>query len=176
MKNKLIAVGLLVLALVAASALILTGQEPEIGGTILKGAARPAIAVPDFRGSGDAQRLMNAFNTTLWDELEGSGVVKMVGKTFYPLNVPQQPSDFKPPTVSTPARRGQPPPAPTNNGPWLTDWSGPPVNANYLAFGYTAPQDGKLVLRGWLFNVGQPDLTRAQVIVTSDADRARATR
>ena len=50
------------------------------------------------------------------------------------------------------------------NGPWLTDWSGPPVNANYLAFGYTGGAGGRLVLFGWLYNVGQPDPTSAQVI------------
>jgi TolB protein len=50
------------------------------------------------------------------------------------------------------------------NGPWLTDWAGPPVNANYLAFGYTSTQNGQLVLRGWLYNLGQPDPASAQVI------------
>jgi TolB protein len=38
------------------------------------------------------------------------------------------------------------------------------VNANYLAFGYTGVQDGRLVLFGWLYNVGQPDPASAQVI------------
>jgi TolB protein len=42
--------------------------------------------------------------------------------------------------------------------------AGPPVNAGYLAFGYTAVQDGRLVLAGWLFNVTQPDVTSAQVL------------
>ncbi len=37
-----------------------------------------------------------------------------------------------------------------SQGPWLTDWSGPPPNANYLAFGYTAVQNNQIVLYGWL--------------------------
>jgi TolB protein len=38
------------------------------------------------------------------------------------------------------------------------------VNANYLAFGYTAVQNGQLVLYGWLYDVGQQTLQSAQVI------------
>src|SRR5262249_21476086 len=120
----------------------------------VSGGEKPAIAVPDFRGSGDAQKVMTTFNTTLWNELEGSGSLKMVAKTVYPLQVPQQPGDFKPPARA--AQRG--------NGMWLTDWSGPPVNANDLAFGYTAVQDDRLVLFGWLFNLSQSTPQSAQLI------------
>jgi TolB protein len=38
------------------------------------------------------------------------------------------------------------------------------VNADYLAFGYAAEQDGQIVLFGWLFNVRQPELASAQVL------------
>jgi TolB protein len=108
---------------------------------------------------------MGTFNQTLWSEIEQSGLFRMVPKTMYPLGIPQQPQDFKPP---------QPPPAsagkrgttvaPTGGGYWLTDWSGPPVNATYLAFGYTAIKESQLVLFGWFYNVSQNDLTNAQVI------------
>ena len=146
----------------------------NITGTI-SSAERPAIAVADMRGTGDAQRNMGIFNSTLWDELQNAGILKMVAKSVYPLEVPQRPQDFKPPAVPANARRGTPP---TRTGPWLTDWSGPPVSANYLAFGYTAVQDNRLVLYGWLFNTGQPDVASAQVIGklyfgTLDADGAK---
>jgi|SRR5579871_5815171 len=160
MNTKLIAAFLSALVLLTG-AFLLTGQE--IKGVITQG-DRPAIAVPDFRGSGDAQRLMNTFNGTLWDELSGSGLLKMVSKSLYPVEVPQQPSDFRAPATSTPVRRGQLPSQPVRLGPWLTDWSAPPVSANYLAFGYTSVQDGRLVLFGWLYNLSQPDTTSAQVI------------
>jgi TolB protein len=143
-----------------ARAFLLTAQD--INGVITQG-ERPAVAVPDLRGSGDAQQYMDGFNDTLWNELSGSGVLKMVAKSMYPLEIPQQPADFKPPTVTNPVRRGEQPRT-VKNGPWLTDWSSPPAAANYLAFGYTAVQDGRLVLFGWLFNVGQPDVQNAQVI------------
>lgn len=141
------------LAALASGALFLHAQNNRIVGTITQG-EKPVIAVPDFRGSGDAQRVMDTFNATLWDQLSGAGVLKMAPKSVYPLNVPQQPQDFKAPA----APRG------TSGGPWLTDWSGPPVSANYLAFGYTTAQDGQLVLRGWLYNLAQPDTASAQVI------------
>ena len=91
MKIKLIFASLAVLAI---GAIFVTGQD-RIGGTIVKPIGKPRIAVIDFRGAGDAQKLMTAFNTTLWDELSNSGVLEMVGKSFYPLDVPQQPQDFQ---------------------------------------------------------------------------------
>src|SRR5215472_9482914 len=96
--------------------------QQNITGVINKPAEKPVIAVPDFRGSGDAQRFMPTFNSALFGDLQNSGQLKMAAKTFYPLQVPQQPADFRQ------SAAGQ--------GLWLTDWSGPPVNANYLAFGY----------------------------------------
>jgi len=166
MKAKLTAIIFGGLAVLGACAALLDGQQPakDITGVITT-SERPSIAIADMRGTGDAQKYMDTFNSTLWDEISNAGVLKMIGKGFYPTDVPQRPQDFQAPTMPTvPARRGQPPPQPIRNGPWLTDWSGPPVSANYLAFGYTAVQDGRLVLFGWLFNVGQPDVTSAQVI------------
>jgi TolB protein len=160
MKPKTIPV--LLIFLLAAGALavtgvftrVLTAQTPVDISGIIKEGQKPAIAVPDFRGAGGAQQVMNAFNETLWSELDGSGILKMIGKTYYPLQVPQQPSDFKPPTAA-----GQ------STGMWLTDWSGAPVNANDLAFGYTGvTPDGRLVLYGWLYNLSQPTPASATLI------------
>jgi TolB protein len=139
---------------VCAAAMMVSGfaQQPA-NQVVIRGGGIPVIAIPDFRGAGDAQRSMSTFNQTLWNEIQQSGQFKMVGKAMYPLQTPQQPSDFRAPS-----------PNGAKNGPWLTDWSGPPVNAQWLAFGYTAVQNGQLVLYGWLFNVNQPDLTGAQVI------------
>src|ERR1700730_17536674 len=124
-------------------ALLLAQTDPEFKLRIGKHGEKPVIAVPDFRAAGDAQRFMTTFNSTLWNELQNSGQLKMVPKTSYPLQVPQQPTDFHPPA------NGQ------SQGPWLSDWAGPPVNSNYLAFGYTAVQNNQLVLYGWLDDVKQ---------------------
>ncbi|MBV8841209.1 MAG: PD40 domain-containing protein [Bryobacterales bacterium] len=151
--------------LLMTGALLMLGQQPtgvDIPGVIKEG-EKPVIAVPDFRGAGDAQKAMDQFNKTLWSELEGSGALKMAPKTLYPLAIPQQPSDFRPPTVTTPVTRGAQPQV-IKNGPWLTDWSGPPVNANDLAIGYTVAQDGRLVLYGYLYNLSQSTVASAQLI------------
>ncbi len=148
----------------AAAVLVLAAQDSDVRIKLSKG-DRTAIAVPDFRGAGEAQQYMNVFNQTLWSDLDGSGLYAMVPKSMYPLQVPQRPEDFRRPIMPTqPARRGAPPPRPISQGPWLTDWSEPPVTANYLAFGYTASESGQIVLRGWLYNVGQADLSNAQVL------------
>jgi TolB protein len=117
---------------------------------IIKGGEFPKIAVPDMRGVEGAQPFMNTFNATLFADLQDSAVFKMQPKSMYPLEVPQRPTDFKPPLNGV------------KSGPWLTDWSNEPVNANYLTVGYTHVRDGRLVLNGWLFNVVQPDVRNAQ--------------
>ena len=128
------------------------GRSLRNQGTITGSGKKPAIAVPDFRGAGDAQRFMNAFNATLSRDLETSGQITIQPKTTYPLRVPQQPSDFRPPDGSS------------NAGPWFTDWSSPPVNANFLAFGYAAAQNGQMVLYGWLYDLAQSNTSSAQVL------------
>src|SRR5579871_3359027 len=114
--------------------LILTRQDSsaqDIKSTIVE-SGRVAIAIPDFRGSGAAQNFMGAFNDTLWGDISGSGVVRMVPKTMYPTTVPQQPSDFREPPPPTPEptrgrKRNQSElvTPPTGGGLWLSDWSGP---------------------------------------------------
>jgi TolB protein len=158
MKTKTLLIG----SCLAAATLVLALQQPsDVIIKITKG-ERTALAVPDLRGAGEAQRFMDPFNQTLWKDLESSGLFKMVAKSLYPLEVPQRPEDFRPPLPAPPVRRGAPA-QPVRQGPWLADWSGPPVSANYLAFGYTAVQAGQMVLRGWLYNVTQADLANAQV-------------
>ena len=151
------------LFLTVLSAVAAFAQQPDAVIKILKN-ERAVIAVPDFRGAGESQRFMEAFNSTLWGDVQDSGLFKMAPKSFYPTDVPQRPQDFKPP-LPAPAqrRRGGPPPRPIRQGPWLTDWSEPPVSSNYLALGYVAIQAEQLVLFGWFYNVGQQDLSGAQV-------------
>jgi TolB protein len=125
----------------------------QISAPVVKTGEKPTIAVPDFRGAGDAQKFMGVFNTTLFNDLQTSGQLKMIPKTLYPLQVPQQPNDFHPPT-----------PGAQSQGLWLNDWSGPPPNANYLALGYTAVQNNQIVLYGWLYDVRQSTPSSAQLI------------
>ena len=121
-------------------------QPADVTGNIDKKFGFSTIAVPDFRGAGGAEKFVKDFNATLWTTLSGSGALKMVEKNFYPLNAPQQPSDFRPGAAS------------------LTDWSHPPVSATHLAFGYAAVQNNQLVVRGWLDVLSQPDPASAQIL------------
>jgi len=115
---------------------------------------KTVLAVPDLRGSGAAQGFMDAFNSTLFSDLQNSGLFTMAPKSMYPLQVPQRPDDFRQP----------PRPGTSMGGMALSDWASPPVGANFLTTGYTADQNGQIVLYGWLFDVGQPNLANAQVL------------
>jgi TolB protein len=144
------------IAAAAAAAIVLAAQQrPDFRGDIEKrNQGLPVIAVPDFRGSGDAQPLAAAFNQTLWSDLDGSGLVKLAPKTMYPTVVPQQPSDL------LEAR----PDVPKAGGRLLSDWSNPPAQANYLAFGYAASKEGLFVAFGYFYDLSQPSLQAAKVI------------
>ncbi len=164
----------LLLALAAGGVVVVAAQQSDIL-IKLTGGERPLIAVPDFRGAGAAQAHMNAFNETLFRDLQESGLFRTAAKSLYPLEVPQRPEDFRPPR---PGPKRGPAPKPVRMGPWLTDWSGPPVNASYLALGYSAVQNDRIVVFGWFYNVTQPDLANAQVFGklyfgTVDSDGAR---
>lgn len=123
--------------------------QTDLRTTIAKGTGIPNLAAIDFRGASGAQPLMGTFNSTLYSDLTNSGVVKMVPKSFYPLQNPQRPEDFKP-------TDGQ--------GLALADWARSPVNANFLAFGYTASQNNQLVLYGYLYDVTQQSVQNAQAL------------
>ncbi len=163
-KLKLIVVSLAALTLAA----VLVAQDRIVLGEILKSGGKGAIAVPDFRGSAEAQAHMAVFNQVLWDELNGSGIFRMVPKTSYPLNIPQRPEDWLPEGTRQPAntRPGTPQSAQARAelGRRMADWSGPPVTAMYMPLGYTAVQGGRLVLYGWLYNVSQADPSGAQML------------
>jgi TolB protein len=141
---------LLLLTAIAALAgmAVVVAQQPDMV-IPLVGGERPVIAITDLRGAGDAQRFMSVFNHTLSGEIENSGAFKMAPKSMMPRQNPQVPQDIRESATGT--------------GLALTDWASPPVNANYLAFGYTAVQNNQLVLFGYLFNVRQP-VASAQVI------------
>src|SRR5580698_2399194 len=97
------------------------------------GVEKVHLAVPDFKPSNsDPQNdaLLKAFNDTLWNDLDNSGVVELVSKSFYPLETPGQP-----PEVTFPA------------------WSAPPPNAAMLAFGNLGVAGGRLTVQGWLYDV-----------------------
>jgi TolB protein len=157
------------LAPVLAAAALL-GAQIDFNGVVVKSQQKRIIAIPDLRGVGDAQQFMAAFNRTLWSDIADSGVVSMAAKTLYPTFIPQQPADFQQPAAPAEARTG--------GGRWMSDWSGPPVSANYLAFGYAAIQNGVFVAYGYLFDLHLDTPAHAQAIGSrylgsADEDGAR---
>jgi len=128
----------------------------------ITGGTKSAIALPDFRGAGGASRFAAVFNQTVFGDVQRSGMLEMAAKSFYPLNPPQQEGDLRAPVTAAQPRRGAAPEAPNCNGRCLTDWSSPPLNANYLGFGYLAEQGGQLIAFGHLYNTTVSDMAGAK--------------
>ncbi len=131
----------------------------QVVGTIEKNPGKPHVAVTDFRGSGGAAGLIGDFNSTVASDLQSSPLINLVPKTLYPLQVPQQPSDL----IAGVVRPGVRPSNPLGNR--LTDWSLPPITANFLGMGYSAEDHGMFVVFGWLYSTSPtiPALQQAQV-------------
>ena len=129
-----------VLMLAALAAVVVFAQDLHLW--ITGAGAKPALAVPDFRGAGDAQPLMAAFNSTLYNDLQSSALFDMRPKSLFPLANPQRPEDLRPEDA--------------NQGFALPDWAGSPANASHLVFGYTAVTNGALALYGWVDDTRQP--------------------
>jgi len=97
------------------------------------GVERVRLAVPDFKPSNsDPQNaaLLKTFNDTFWNDLDNSGVVELISKSFYPLQVPGNPPEVT-----------------------FGIWNSPPPNAAMLAFGNLGVAAGKVVVQGWLYDV-----------------------
>jgi len=97
------------------------------------GVEKVRLAVPDFKpANNDPQNtaLLKTFNDTFWNDLDNSGVVELVSKSFYPLQVPGNPTEVT-----------------------FGVWNSPPPSAAMLAFGNLAVAAGKVVVQGWLYDV-----------------------
>ena len=123
------------------------------------GVDKVRLAVPDFKpSSSDPQNdaLLKTFNDTFWNDLDNSGVVELVSKSFYPLQVPGQPAEVT-----------------------FGVWNSPPPNAAMLAFGNLAVASGKVTVQGWLYdikNTASPQVLGKQYtdVATDDAARVIA--
>ena len=126
-----------------------TAQQPDMKGIVdYSGGAAPRIAVPDLPGIVGTENL-RAFNTTLWNDLEASGQLDMVAKSFYPRSAPTKPEDVKFGAEGLPSEPGA-------RGLWLMGWSEPPVTARNLVFGGLEVLNDRLVLNGYLYDVTAP--------------------
>lgn len=123
------------------------------------GVEKVRLAVPDFKaGNADPQdaALLKTFNDTFWSDLDNSGVVELVSKSFYPLQIPGQTSEVT-----------------------FGLWNAPPPNAAMLAFGNLGVATGKVTVQGWLYdvkNTASPQVLGKQYtdVATDDAVRVIA--
>jgi TolB protein len=135
----------------------LIAQDWVKTGTSL-GVEKVRLALPDFKPSTtDPQNtaLLKTFNDTLWNDLDVSGVVELVSKSFYPLQTPGQPPEVN-----------------------FLAWNAPPPNAAMLAFGSLGAAAGKLTVQGWLYDVKNsqsPQVLGKQYADTASDAAARVT-
>ena len=129
---RLFTAALLVSLFCSLASSMVFAQDWVKTGTSL-GVEKVRLAVPDFKSAtNDPQNaaLLKTFNDTLWNDLDVSGVVELVSKSFYPLQVPGQPPEIN-----------------------YAAWNVPPPNAAMLAFGNLGVASGKLTVQGWLYDV-----------------------
>ncbi len=117
------------------------------------GVEKARVAVADFvPRSSTAQPLTNIFTEVLRADLDYSGILELVSKSFYPLQAPSVPSELQ-----------------------HSSWSDPPTSAHMLAFGNLSASGNDLAIEAWLYDVRNPlapailgkryrgDLTETQV-------------
>lgn len=129
--------------------LVGVAQNTDITSWISGQGGKPALAVTEFRGSG-TQQFMGTFNSTLFSDLQSSSVFEMKSRSLFPLANPQRPEDLRQED--------------NKQGYALQDWSGAPVGASHVVFGYSAAVNGVLVLYGYVYDARQTDIQAAQLL------------
>jgi TolB protein len=97
------------------------------------GVEKVRLAAPDFKPvSTDTQTasLNKTFNETLWNDLDASGIIEMVSKSFYPLQTPGTPQEVQ-----------------------AEAWANEPPKAGMLAFGNLDGSQQDVIVQGWLVDV-----------------------
>jgi len=153
MKKRIIIYAILIAALAVA---VLYAQRTDIQTSIVGPGGKPALAVVDFRGAGAAQPFMSVFNSTLYSDLQASALFDLKPKSMFPLNNPQTPADLV-------AEDG-------GKGDALQDWSGAPVHATHLVFGYAGVVNGLFVIYGNVYDARQQDLQAAKLFAQNYPD------
>jgi len=98
------------------------------------GVSKARVAVPEFAVRQPIPpALEKTFHDVLWSDLEFCGVLELVSPSFYPAQLPSQPSEVK-----------------------FADWSGAPANAYMLAYGNLSGDATNLAAAGYLSDVRNP--------------------
>jgi TolB protein len=95
------------------------------------GTEKPRVAAADFAPRDDsAKPHSQLFTQVLRDDLQFSGIIDLVSPSFYPTQVPTQPSELRNP-----------------------DWLTPQINANFVAFGNLTESSTEVVISAWFYDV-----------------------
>ena len=156
-----------VIAALAAGLLVLAAQNPDFQG-IITSTERPSMALPDFRGDGQAQAFMGAFNSDPAGRYRQRGAVQ---------NGPQDALSSR----HSAAAHGFPPASSHSaaSGPHACGPDGRAAHGRravadglvrsaaqcqLLAIGYTFVQSNLFVLKGWLMDLRRDTPANAQVL------------
>jgi len=98
------------------------------------GVEKIRLALPPFTAHSQAvETPAGVFNSTLWNDLEVSGIVELVSPSFHPLSVPTSPGDLK-----------------------HEAWAEPPTDAHMVAYGSLRFGEERLLVDAWLSDVRNP--------------------
>jgi TolB protein len=118
---------------VVCSAVPASAQDWFKTGTGL-GVTKARLAAPDTPArSTAAQPFAKTFHDVLWNDLDYSGILDMVSPSFYPTQIPSQPSELN-----------------------AQDWAAAPANAYMVAYGNMAVDGANLAFSGYLSDVHNP--------------------
>ena len=127
---------ILVLTVATAATTTFLAQEPQIRTGTRTGALAVRIAVPEFQPASQDPKtvsLTDLFNKVVWDDLDYSGVVTLVSRSFYPLGKISSPADVKP-----------------------DDWTAPAVDAQFIAFGNARVTGDRIAVEARLWDLKNP--------------------
>jgi TolB protein len=120
------------------------------------GVQRIRLAVADFKpASADPQTapLKTVFDSVLFNDLKNAGIFDMVAKSMAPTQMPGGPQEIN-----------------------LSAWSAAPSNAEMVAFGSLAVNDGRITVQGFVFdtkNAQSPQVLGKQYADTASEENAR---
>lgn len=98
------------------------------------GQEKQRVAVADFAPRADQAKNHSAlFTQVVRDDLQFCGILDLVSPSFYPPQVPSQPSELR-----------------------NLSWTDAPANANMVAFGNLTESSPEVAIQGWLFDVRNP--------------------
>jgi TolB protein len=104
------------------------------------GVEKPRIAVADFSPRSDSAKSHSSlFTQVVRDDLSFSGILELVSPSFYPAQVPSQPSELR-----------------------NLSWTEQPINANFVAFGNLTESSSEVSISGWMYDVRS---TSSQAVV-----------